>query len=169
MPLYHYKARDKEGRDVEGEREGKDKYDLAHALRAEGMTPLFVLEAGVSGRKKTLNNYIPDFLQRISLEEKLNFTRNIAVMIGAGVGLVKALEVMARQTRNQKFKKTILEIADSIKQGKTFAETLGNYRDVFPKFYQEMVRAGEKSGKLEESLKLVAMQLKKDYALRRKV
>jgi len=85
------------------------------------------------------------------------------------VGFVKAFEVMARQTKNQKFKKTILEMADFIKKGKTFAETLGNYQDVFPKFYQEMVKAGEKSGQLEESLKLVAMQLKKDYALRRKV
>src|SRR3989344_6030523 len=169
MPLYHYKARDKEGRDVEGEREGKDKYDLAHALRAEGMTPLFVLEAGVSGRKKTLNNYIPDFLKRISLEEKLNFTRNIAVMIGAGVSLAKALEVMERQARNQKFKAVILSMVDAIKRGKNFSDAIGEHSDTFPKFYQEMTRAGEKSGKLEESLKLVALQLKKDYALRRKV
>ncbi|KKS96737.1 hypothetical protein A3B05_00190 [Candidatus Giovannonibacteria bacterium RIFCSPLOWO2_01_FULL_43_160] len=169
MPLYHYKARDKEGRDVEGEREGKDKYDLAHALRAEGMTPLFVLEAGVSGRKKTLNNYIPDFLKRISLEEKLNFTRNIAVMIGAGVSLAKALEVMARQTANEKFKIVILTMAEAIKKGKNFSDALGEHPEVFPKFYQEMARAGEKSGKLEESLKLVALQLKKDYTLRRKI
>ena len=75
MPLFHYKAKDKEGLDAEGEREAKDKYDLAHALRAEGMTPLFILESGGAARKKTLNDYIPNFLNRISLEEKLNFTR----------------------------------------------------------------------------------------------
>src|SRR3989344_5742968 len=156
-------------RNLEGEREAKDQYELARILRAEGLAPIFVIESGGRKRKKNLNEYLPPILQRISLEEKLNFTRNTAVMIGAGVGLVKAFEVMARQTKNQKFKKTILEMADSIKKGKTFAETLGNYQDVFPKFYQEMVKAGEKSGQLEESLKLVAMQLKKDYALRRKV
>ena len=169
MPLYRYKAKDQQGGDIDGEREAKDQYELARILRQESLSPVFVIESGGKKRKKDLNEYLPLILQRISLEEKLNFTRNIAVMIGAGVGLVKALGVMARQTRNQKFKKTILEIADSIKKGKTFAETLGNYLDIFPKFYQEMVRAGEKSGKLEESLKLVAMQLKKDYALRRKV
>ncbi len=154
---------------MEGEREAKDQYELARILRQEGLAPVFVIEAGSRRRKKTFNDYVPNFLQRISLEEKLNFTRNTAVMIGAGVGLVKAFEVMARQTKNQKFKKTILEMADLVKQGKTFAEALGHYQDVFPKFYQEMVKAGEKSGQLEESLKLVAMQLKKDYALRRKV
>src|SRR3990167_8894352 len=79
-------------------------------------------------------------------------------MIGAGVSLAKALEVMARQTANEKFK-----------IGKNFSDALGEHPEVFPKFYQEMARAGEKSGKLEESLKLVALQLKKDYTLRRKI
>lgn len=169
MPLFHYKARDKEGRDVEGEREGKDKYDLARALRAEGITPLFVLEAGVSGRKKTLNDYIPNFLKRISLEEKLNFTGNTAVMIGAGVSLAKALEVMARQAANKKFEIVILAMEEAVRKGKNFSDAIGEHPEVFPKFYQEMVKAGEKSGKLEESLKLVALQLKKDYIIRRKV
>ncbi|OHB03597.1 MAG: hypothetical protein A3B03_02655 [Candidatus Zambryskibacteria bacterium RIFCSPLOWO2_01_FULL_42_41] len=170
MPLYHYKARDKDGRDIEGNSEAKDQYVLAHALRAEGITPLFVSEAASAiGEKIALKNYIPAFLQRISLEEKLNFTRNTAVMIGAGVGLSKALEVMARQARNEKFKKVIADMGEIIKRGKTFSEALGEHPDIFPKFYQEMTRAGEKSGKLEESLKLIALQLKKDYALRRKV
>src|SRR3990167_9216043 len=170
MPLFHYKAKDKEWRDAEGEREGKDKYDLARALRAEGMTPLFILEAGgASGGKKTLNDHISNFFKRISLEEKLNFTRNTAVMIGAGVSLAKALEVMARQTTNEKFKIIILAIEEAIKKGNNFSDALGEHPEVFQKFYQEMARAGEKSGKLEESLKLVALQLKKDYSIRRKV
>lgn len=169
MPLYHYKARDKDGRDAEGNREAKDQYDLAHSLRAEGITPLFVSESSAARKKKALADYLPDFLQRVSLEEKLNFTRNTAVMIGAGVSLSKALEVMGRQTQNEKFKKVIADMGETIKRGKTFSEALGEHPDIFPKFYQEMARAGEKSGKLEESLKLVALQLKKDYALRRKV
>lgn len=169
MPLYHYKARDKDGTDIEGERNAKDQYELARSLRAEGLTPFFVSETGGFKRKKTLAEYLPKFLQRISLEEKLNFTRNTAVMIGAGVSLSKALEVMTRQTANQKFKEVLAQMAESIKKGQSFAEAIGQHPDVFPKFYQEMARAGEKSGKLEESLKLVALQLKKDYMLRRKI
>ncbi|OGF59773.1 hypothetical protein A2W40_01530, partial [Candidatus Giovannonibacteria bacterium RIFCSPHIGHO2_01_45_12] len=158
---------------MDGNREAKDKYDLARALRAEGVLPIFISETGadksVGWRSKKINDYIPSFLKRVSLEEKLNFTRNIAVMIGAGVSLSKALEVMARQTQNDKFKTVILAITDAIKNGRSFADAIGEHKTVFPKFYQEMVRAGEKSGKLEESLKLIALQLKKDYALRRKV
>lgn len=169
MPLYHFKARDVTGGEVEGNREAKDQYELARSLRAEGTVPLFVVETGAVRKRKNLNDYIPQFLKRISLEEKLNFSRNTAVMIGAGVSLSKALEVMARQTANEKFKAVILNIADSIKKGRSFADSIGDHPAVFPKFFQEMVRAGEKSGKLEESLKLIALQLKKDYTLRKKV
>ena len=169
MPLYHYKARDTGSRELEGEREGKDQYELARTLRAEGLTPLFVVEAASSKKKILFSAFIPAFLQWVPLEEKLNFTRNTAVMLGAGVSLAKALEVMERQAHSLKFKSAIKNMAEAIRRGKTFAEALGEFPDIFPKFYEEMVRAGEKSGKLEESLKLISLQLKKDYALRRKI
>jgi len=90
-------------------------------------------------------------------------------MIGAGLSLAKVLEVMARQTQNARFQKIIVSMVETIKRGKSLADAVGEYPKVFPKFYQEMVRAGEKSGKLHDSLKLIALQLQKDYALRRKV
>lgn len=168
MPLFYYTGRSKDGLSVNGSREANDQYVLARALRAEGTTVLSVLEKDTQ-KQKSWNIQLPMFLQRISLEEKINFTRNTAVMIGAGLSLVKAMEVMSRQTHNPKFKSIILEISDTIKRGKTFGEALSEYQSVFPKYYQEMVKAGEKSGNLENSLKLVAMQLNKDYTLRRKI
>ena len=105
----------------------------------------------------------------VSLQEKMNFASNVGVMIGSGLSLSKALDIMSQQTESRRLKSTIDSMIDVVKKGKTFQEALSEHPKIFPKFFQEMVRAGEKSGKLEESLKLVAMQLKKDYALRRKV
>lgn len=174
MAIYHYKARDSAGAGVEGDRDAKDQYELAKILRVEGLLPTYIVDAkkkkgGLLGKKLKLGDYIPSFLKRIKLEEKMNFARNTAVMVGAGLALTKALEVMTRQTENEKFKGIILSMVETIKRGKTFAEALGEFPKVFPNYFVEMVRAGEKSGKLEGSLKLVAMQLKKDYTLRRKV
>src|SRR3989338_943259 len=174
MTQFHYKVRDAHGAEIEGDRDANDQYELAKALRSEGLQPVFITEQkdtkkGIFSANVKLDNYIPSFLKRVSLEEKMNFARNVAVMIGAGLSLSKALEVMTRQTQNEKFKGIIFSMVDTIKRGKTFAEALGEYPNIFPKYFQEMVRAGEKSGKLEESLKLVAMQLKKDYSLRRKI
>ena len=168
MALYHYKARNAAGADVEGDREANDQYDLARILRSEGFQPLFVVATTSVKRKRQLSEYLPAFLHRVSLEEKLNFARNTAVMIGAGVSLAKALDVMSRQSRNQKFKEIMERMAESVKRGRSFSEAIGDNSKIFPKFFQEMVRAGEKSGKLEDSLKLISLQLKKDYAIRRK-
>ena len=109
MALYHYKARDSAGADVEGDRDAKDQYELAKTLRAEGFLPTYIVDAkkkkgGLFGKKFKLGDYIPSFLKRIKLEEKMNFARNAAVMIGAGLSLAKVLEVMTRQTENEKFK-----------------------------------------------------------------
>lgn len=170
MPVYRYKVRDKEGKEIEGEKEGKDPYEIARLLRNDSLTPIYITQQSQTTEKiKSFGGYLPAFLQRVSLEEKLNFTRNVGVMIGAGVALSKALEVMERQARNPKFKKTIVALGEAIKRGKAFSDALEPYPSVFPKFYREMVRAGEHSGKLEESLKLIALQLKKDYALRKKI
>lgn len=174
MTRLHYKARDQQGAETEGDRDAKDQYELARALRAEGLQPVFISDKegtkkGIFSKSIKIDDYVPSFLKRVKLEEKMNFARNIAVMIGAGLSLSKALEVMTRQTANEKFKNVIFAMVDSIKQGKTFADALGEYPNIFPKYFQEMVRAGEKSGKLEGALKLVAMQLKKDYTLRRKI
>ena len=168
MPLYHYKARDKEGRDAVGDKDAKDQYELSHALHADGLTVISITEANIVKRKK-LSEYIPTFFQSIWLEEKMNFTSNIAVMIGAGLSLTRALEVMSRQTANARFKAVVLAMTEIIKQGKTLSDALGMYPAIFPTFFQEMVRAGEKSGKLEDALKLTALQFKKDYALTKKV
>ncbi len=172
MPLFHYQARTEQGKDVEGDREAENRYALARALRTEGLVVIAVNE-GAEKIPRDLRGYAPNFLQPlvypIRLAEKMNFTRNTAVMIGAGLSLAKVLEVMARQTQNARFQKIIVSMVETIKRGKSLADAVGEYPKVFPKFYQEMVRAGEKSGKLHDSLKLIALQLQKDYALRRKV
>lgn len=169
MPSFHYKVRDREGGFSEGVREADTQYTLAHTLRGEGFTVLSITESSKSASHKKLDDYLPAFLHPISLQEKINFTRNTAVMIGAGLSLTKALEVMSRQARHPRFRTVVLSILDTVRKGESFADAVGKHPNVFPGYYQEMVRAGEKSGKLEESLKLVAMQLNKDYALRRKV
>lgn len=168
MPLFYYTARDSKGSLISASREADDQYALARALRDENITVLSVSE-NASKKGLSMKIKLPAFLQPISLEEKINFTRNTAVMIGAGLSLTKALDVMSRQAHNPRFKAVILAMGDIVKKGKTFGEALEEYPSIFPKYYQEMVKAGEKSGNLENSLKLVAMQLNKDYALRRKI
>ena len=168
MPVFCYKAKEKEGNTVEGTEIAENKFDLADSLKQRGFTVINIAEAKESKIKK-ISNFVSNFLTRISLEEKINFARNIGVMVGSGLSLTRALEIELRQSKNNKFNLVISDILNTVKGGGLFSKALLDHPKVFPKFFKEMVVSGEKSGKLEESLKLVTLQLSKDYALRKKV
>ncbi|MEK7493817.1 MAG: type II secretion system F family protein, partial [Patescibacteria group bacterium] len=91
------------------------------------------------------------------------FTRNLAVMIGAGLALNKALSVLEEQSENQKLKGIIAEVANNVQAGKSFSECIGAHPDAFPDLYVNMVRIGETAGNLEEVLNGLADQMKKDH------
>lgn len=168
MPLFIFKAKDSDGKVIEGSREAPDKYDLARILRGENLTPITVEEKKENISKK-IEKFLSEFFEKVSLEEKMNFARNVGVMVGSGVSLSRAFEIISRQTKNQKFKSTVLDMAELVKMGGSFADALKKHPKIFPKFFMEMVRSGEKSGTLEESLQIISLQLRKDYALRKKV
>ena len=168
MPAFSYKAKDKEENLTEGVEIAENRFDLAESLKSRGFTVLSVSLTKEPSIDK-LRKFISDFLSRIGLEEKINFARNVGVMIGSGISLSRALEIEFRQSSNEKLKPVLSDLINTVKKGGSFSAALGSHPRIFPGFFKEMVFAGEKSGKLEESLKLVVLQLSRDYALRKKV
>ena len=167
--IFEYTAVNKTGTEITGERDAETERDLAEVLRAEN---LLLVEAHHKGAKKgfdlNIDKYF-SFLKRISLIEKVNFSRNLAVMIGAGLSLTKALDALQQQSENVKMKELIGDVLTLVTQGKSFSESLRKYERVFGVLYINMVESGELSGKLEHTLKLLARQMKRDYDLRAKV
>ncbi|MCX6737960.1 MAG: type II secretion system F family protein [Candidatus Parcubacteria bacterium] len=96
-------------------------------------------------------------------------TRNLQVMISAGVPLPRAIEILSAQAKNKYFKKVLTEIKDEIIKGTAFSDALEKYPRVFPEIYHSMIRVGEKTGKMEEILDILASQLERVYQLRSKV
>ena len=168
MPTFYYKAKEKDGSGADGIEVAENKFDLAELLKSRGLTVISISEAKESKINK-IYNFASNFLIRVTLEEKINFARNVGVMVGSGIALSRALEIELRQSKNKKLNAVLLDIINTIKSGGFFSKALGNHPKVFPRFFKEMIIAGEKSGKLEESLKFVALQLNKDYALKKKV
>lgn len=171
MPNFHYSAKSQAGENKTGTLEAKDEGSLAQALRQEGLILISAknLEADSSRKKSFLKNVVKSIFGRVSMVEKLMFTRHLAVMIGAGFSLHKALEVLAQQTENKVFKKIINDLVLRIKRGETLADSMAKYPRVFNNFFISMVRVGEKSGNLEEVLKNLAQYLKKEHGFISKV
>ncbi len=109
------------------------------------------------------------FTPHIPLKEKMFFTEHLAVMLKASIPLDRALATLAEQTTNKRFKKILAAILETVKSGETLSKGLSEFQAVFGVFFVHMVQAGEYSGKLEEGLRRLYVQMKKDYDLKSKV
>lgn len=155
-----------------GEREAENQQALSQALKQEG---LFLLEAREKGAKSAsagLNISIDEYLSiftPIKLIDKMFFARNLAVMVEAGLSINRALDALAEQASNKRFKKIIGEVNRSITQGKSFADSLRPHEKVFGSLFISMVAVGEVTGKLTLILKLLGNQMRKDHDLKKRV
>ena len=167
--FFEYVAVDKSGAKIEGEEEGENERDVAAKLRAKN---LLLIESWAKGTKQKKGLDIQSILwrlNRISLVEKINFARNLAVMIGAGLSLVRSLNAMSEETNNLKFKKVIIDIIENVNKGKSFSESMVPHNKIFGDIFINMIASGEVSGKLEKTLILLSRQMKRDYDLRSRV
>jgi len=167
VPKYSYIAKSIKGDSKTGEIEAKDEHQLAEILHQEG----YILISSRSEKKSPKINlrFSLPFLDKISLKEKLFFTRNLKVMISAGISLPRCLRTLSEITKNKKFRKALLEITDSVNKGRSFSDSLENYPDIFPELFCSLIRAGEESGTLEDSLKNLSQQMERQHELNSKI
>ncbi len=115
-----------------------------------------------------INNYLLRF-SKVPLKEKLFFVQNLSLMLKSGISLSIALTTLATQTQNKRFSSILIEIGKKVESGNTFSDSMKKHKKVFGEMFISMVEAGELSGKLEEVLKQLFVQMKKEHALISKV
>jgi len=130
-------------------------------------------EAGGKERKgQSTMNKINSFLSRFSwipLREKLFFVQYLSIMLKAGISLSAGLKTLAKQTANRRFAEIIMKIAANVEKGVSFTESLKPHQKVFSELFVSMIEAGEVSGKLEDVLVQLYIQLKKQNELYSKI
>lgn len=163
---FHYKSVADGGEVKEGVLEAADAFALAKELKASGetlvsATPATKAHIGGKGFNIAFGG--------VKLADKITFSKNLAAMIDAGLTLSRALTVLERQTKSKKFKDEISAIAKDVEKGATLSGSAAKFPKTFSSLFVSMVRAGEESGKLGESLRIVAEQMDRSFALRRKI
>ncbi len=165
---FHFKATTVEGKPIEGDRDARDKFELAHALKMEGLT-VFSAQSAL-GRKRAFDlASLNEWVIRITLRDKIVFAGNLSAMLSAGLSLSRALRVILKQTSNKRFHRLIATIIENVDAGASFHDALNAYPDVFPAVFVAMVEAGEQSGNLPAALSMVGEQLAKSYTLQKKI
>lgn len=164
---FHFTAKNSSGQIISGAREARDKFALAHDLRKEGLS---ILSATPDTNK--FSHYltkINESVISVPLKQKITFANNLSSMLTAGLSLSRALKILERQTNNKKLKKASQTITNVIDGGGSLSDALEKENKIFSPVFSAMVRAGEQSGNLPESLKMVAEQMNKTYIIQRKV
>jgi len=122
----------------------------------------------LKNRLSAINGFLEKF-SSIPISEKLFFVQYLGIMLKAGISLSAALKTLAEQTKNKKFSKIISEVARSVEKGISFTESLRPHEKIFGQLFINMIESGEISGKLEEVLKKLYIQFKKNHELVSKV
>lgn len=159
---YLYVATTREGREERGAIEARDAASAAEQVRHMGLMLI------------TLKRDRSDFLSNalgvgwITNVVKVTFTKHLALMIQAGLPIDEAIRILRDQATGR-FRRVLSDILKSVESGRPLSDALAQHPSAFSELFVATVRAGELSGTLEGSFKDLAVQLTKNYDLRRKV
>ena len=161
-----YKAVSATGEVYEKITDAEDSFALAKQLTEEGETLVVATEVKEKVWYQHLN---VDFGGGIKLTEKITFAKNLAAMVDAGLTVSRGIAIMERQSESKKFRDTLALIGADIQKGTPVSAAFEKFPKVFTTLFVAMVRAGEESGKLGESLRITAEQMDRSFALRRRI
>ena len=170
MAKFTYYGEDSSGKKITNTVEAEDRFGVYAVARNMGHTVASVESTTGFNYKKFLNvekiNYM---MSRVKADELTMMTRNVGSMLKAGLTISRALSVVERQSTNPRLKGVLKRIVERINQGEQFNETLREFPEVFNDLYVAMVRAGEESGSLAESLQTLAVQMERSNTLMKKI
>jgi general secretion pathway protein F len=157
MPVYEYTALDQAGKNVNGIIDADSPVAARQKLRGSGIFPVNVKET--SSKPKTVGAgpiSLSSVLKRVRPGEVSVATRQLSILLGAGVPLVGSLEGLIAQVPNPALKKIVAQIKESVNEGNSLAFALSSHPKIFSNIYVNMVRAGEASGSLDVVLDRLA-------------
>lgn len=158
MPTWEYTARTATGDEKTATIDLPSKEDVVQHLRNQKMQVVRVREA----KKAKAGGKVPT-------RDVVIFTRQFATMINAGLPLVQALDILAKQTDNKVLAETTKQVVYDVESGNTLADALSKHPKTFAELFVNMVAAGEAGGILDTILLRLSTFLEKNDAIIRKV
>ncbi|HTV17965.1 MAG TPA: type II secretion system F family protein, partial [Polyangiaceae bacterium] len=157
MPGFEYKGLEvASGKAVKGYRDADSPKALRALLRREGILLTLATPEAERHERAKRDIQLLGFLYRPSASDVAVLTRQLATLVRAGVPLVESISALVDQVEKESLVRILTDVAENLKEGKAFADSLGMHPKVFPPLYVNMVAAGEASGTLEAVLERLA-------------
>ena len=161
--IYRYKAISQNGEVIEGFFEGEEELDVLAMLKGNNYMPVEVEKNIGEGAKIDL------FAPKIKKKDLAIFCRQFYTMLDAGIGIVKCIDILEKQTENKSLVKSLGILHEDLQKGLILSETMKTHPKVFPSLLINMVEAGEFSGNLDLIMERMAVHFEKENKLENKI
>ena len=172
MPLYSYTAKRGDGRNITGDLEAISELEVIESLHGRNLAVLDIVEkkkAPEKGLEGRFSMRAPVFGGGVKHDEVLLFASQMSAMVESGLPLLRCLTSFGKEVENPQFKRAIDTVSIDVEEGSTFFDALSKHPKIFSKLFVNMVKAGEVSGRLDQTLAQLANYLERTANLRRKV
>ncbi|MFO1496095.1 MAG: type II secretion system inner membrane protein GspF [Lysobacterales bacterium] len=166
MPAFEFQALDNAGRTHKGVLQGDTPKAVRQSLRDQGLMPLDVVEVREQAPRRELKDW---FGRGVSAADLAVITRQWATLVRAGLPLDEALAALAEQSGDVRARRMLVAVRARLMEGRTLADSLGEFPETFPELYRSAVAAGEQSGKLDHVLERLARFLEERRELSQRV
>jgi type IV pilus assembly protein PilC len=164
--LFNYEAVDQTGAKKNGAVDAINVDVAISSLQRRGLTLTSVKEAGVPSSFLSKNI---SFFDRVSTKDVVILSRQLSTLFEAQVSALRVFRLLAGETENRTLGNKLTIIADDIQSGSSISNALAKHPKIFTTFYTNMVKAGEESGKLDETFMYLADYMDRTYELSSKV
>ncbi|HEY3180682.1 MAG TPA: type II secretion system F family protein [Casimicrobiaceae bacterium] len=175
MPIFRYRAVTSSGEVSTGEFDGATESDIVERLREQGLMPMQIAQAseGFAGAATGSAAQTPRRRlfqsKNVTRDQVLGLTRELATLLRAGLPLDRALEILISLSPTPPVAALLQGIRDNVRGGKSLSQALDARREVFSRFYVNIVRAGEAGGALGVVLQRLAETMERNKELRENV
>lgn len=163
MARYKYLGRDRKGR-KEGIVTAQSKREAMLQLKEKGIKVTEVTEL-----PETLLTKEISFGSAVKLQDFVIYLRQFATLIKAGISVVDATAILAEQTESKALKKALLSVEQDLKDGNPLSTAAAKHKKVFSSMFVNMIRAGEATGSMDETLERLATHFEKQHYTKQKI
>ncbi len=158
--LFKYKSVDDKGINKEGEIDAPSRDTAISGLQHRGLIVISITEE--KGKKSIFQL---SFFEKVAMKDVVILSRQISTLFEAQVSALKAFTMLANNSDNKLLSRKLTQVADDLQAGVSISGALAKHPDVFSEFYVNMVKAGEETGKLNQTFAHLADYLDRQYAL----
>lgn len=160
--LFNYTVIDEKGKESQGEIDAVNVDAAINGLQRRGLIISSIKEAGQKGSFLSMNISLFD---RVSTKDVVILSRQLSTLFEAQVSALRIFRMLAGETENKVLGTKLTVVADDIQGGSAISAAMAKHPKVFSNFYVNMVKAGEESGKLDETFLYLADYLDRTYEL----